>query len=348
VSAFAVALLLRPARDRIQDMVDRVYDRRAYNGIQLLGRLGQRVGREVIDPARVRDALRIALHDPELDVLYAARQPPGAEAPTGPALLDGSGAPATPHPARQVTPVQRGGQQIAIITHCGVDELLLAAVIPAAAAPLENARLQAELGAQVAALRASRGRIASAADAERRRIERDLHDGAQQRLVGLAVHIQSTRRGATHSPDVDGLLTFTVEQLQAGVAEIRALVYGILPSALVSGGLPAALAELRDIAVTCDVPERPHPDIEATGWFVVCEAVANARKHAPGAPVTVTLSTQGSQLRVEVHDHGPGGAHPDGEGLRHLADRVDAHGGTLTVHSPTGRGTLVTAVLPCA
>jgi signal transduction histidine kinase len=146
---------------------------------------------------------------------------------------------------------------------------------------------------------------------------------------------------------VDDLLTFTVDQLQAGVADIRALVHGILPSALVSGGLPAALAELGDATVACDLTGRLHPDIEAAAWFVACEGVANARKHAPGTPIAVTVRTRDTRLLVEVSDRGPGGARPDGDGLRQLADRVDAHGGTLVVHSPAGGGTRLTADLPC-
>ncbi|HWB37956.1 MAG TPA: histidine kinase, partial [Rugosimonospora sp.] len=252
-------------------------------------------------------------------------------------------------------PVHRAGHDIAVIVPGAlpgtlpgtVDEQRFAAVVPAAATALEHARLQAELGVQLAAVRASRGRIVAAGDAERRRIERDLHDGAQQRLVGLAVHIQSARRGADHPPEVSHLLSFTVEQLQAGVDEIRALVHGILPPALVAGGLPAALAELRDVAVTCDLAARPDPGIEATAWFVACEGVANARKYAAGAPVSVSVLAPDGRLVVEVCDHGPGGARADGEGLRHLADRVEAHGGRLAVHSPAGGGTRLVAELPC-
>ena len=253
LAAFVVALLLRPARDRVQDLVDRLYDQRAYNGVRLLSQLGHRVGREVVDPGRVREALRTALRDPQLDVFYPVRQ---SAADT---VVDGTGDPvdlATAAAGRNAVPVRRDGRDIAVIVHGSVDEPHLAAIVPAAATVLEHARLQAELSVQVAELRASRGRIVAAGDAERRRIERDLHDGAQQRLVGLAVHIQSARRGAAHPRAVDELLTFTVDQLQAGVADIRALVHGILPPALVSGGLPAALAELGDVTVDCDLTGR--------------------------------------------------------------------------------------------
>jgi signal transduction histidine kinase len=361
LSAFAVALLLRPARDRAQNAVDRLYDRGAYDGARLMRRLGQRVGRDAVGPDQVRDALRGVLRDPGLDVLYAVRPPPDEAGGRPAGLVDGDGAAAhlpglareTLADGRTATPVRRGGADIAYLVHGPVDGALLAAVVPAAATALEHARLQAELSAQLTALRASRGRIVAAGDAERRRIERDLHDGAQQRLVGLAVHIQSARRGPGGPGDTDELLDFTVSQLQASLDDIRALVHGILPPALVSGGLPAALAGLRDVTVTCALAARPDQDIEATAWFVVCEGVANARKHAAGAGLSVRVTGYGDGarvaggVRVEVTDGGPGGARADGGGLRNLADRVEAHGGTLRIDSAAGRGTVLTADLPC-
>ncbi len=336
VAAFVAALLLQPARGRIQDLVDRLYDRRAYNGIRLMRQLGLRVGRDAVEPEQVRDALRTALRDPELDVFYPVRG----------SIVDGAGRPADLS-GRAATPVRGNGQEIALVVHGPVDANQLAGVLPAAATALAHARLQAELSVQVAALQASRGRIVAAGDAERRRIERDLHDGAQQRLVGLAVHIQSARRGVTHPSAVDELLSFTVDQLRAGLDDIRALVHGILPPALVAGGLPAALAELGDVSVAEQPADRPHPDIEATAWFVICEGVANARKHAGGTPIEIAVRRRDRRLRVEIADDGPGGAREDGDGLRHLADRVEAHGGTLTVHSPPGAGTRLCAELPC-
>ncbi len=342
VAAFVVALLLRPIRDWVQNIVDRLYDRRAYHELQLVRRLGEQIGREAVGPDRVRDTLRRALHDPTLEIYYAVRHTDGAY------LVDGDGVEARIDLGDSaVLPVQRQGQDIAVLVHGPIDPAQLAVVVPAAATALEHSRLQAELSVQLAALRTSRGRIVAAGDAERRRIERDLHDGAQQRLVGLAVHIQSTRRDTSVPSDIDELLTFTVDQLQAGVQEIRALVHAILPPALVTGGLPAALAELRGAAISCHLPDRLDPDIEATAWFVACEGVANARKHAAGSPVTVAVDTGGGRLRVEVVDAGPGGARPDGDGLRQLADRVEAHGGSLTVVSHADTGTRLTAELPC-
>jgi signal transduction histidine kinase len=337
-SAFVTALLLRPARDRIQDLIDRVFDRRTYDGVRVLRRLSEQVGHEQVQPVVVRDALRRALRDPGAEVFFHAREP--AE------LVDATGAAVSLPAGRPTTPVG----EIAVITHADGDRRSREAVLRAATPVLEHARLQAELAGQLTAVRASRARLALAADEERRRIERDLHDGAQQRLVGLALHVQSARRRALPPSEAAELLAFTVGQLQAGVEDIRSLVHGILPPALASGGLPAALADLArpgEVSVRCAVCGRLDPSIEATAWFVACEGIANARKHAPDVPVHVDVSVADGRLQVRVCDDGPGGADPGGDGLRHLADRVEAHDGTLELDSPLGGGTRLVAELPC-
>jgi signal transduction histidine kinase len=342
VSAFVVALLLRPARERVQDVVDRFYDRRTHSAVRRLRALGDRVGHEPVEPAQVRDTLRAVLRDPRMDVGYYTRSG---------LLVDGDGNRFIAPQDRPVETVRSGGEPIAALVHDGIDVAILHRLTPAAAVALAHARLHAELQVQVAEVRASRTRLVTTADAERRRIERDLHDGAQQRLVGLAVHIQSTRRRLAPSPEVLELLTFTVEQLQAGVDEIRALVHGILSPTLATSGLPAALAELGragGIEIICDLPGRPAPEIEATAWFVACEGVANATKHGGGRPARVAVTATAEALVILVADDGPGGADPDGDGLRNLADRVEAHGGVLTVDSLAGAGTRLTAELPCA
>lgn len=345
-SAFAAALLLRPLRDTLQDLTDRVFDRRAHDAVGIVRALAQQIGHEQVHPRAVRDALRRALHDPTAELYLHTREPD--------VLVDPDGAAADPPPDtahRTTDRVSRDGETIALIVHSGRDPRLVRLVRQTATPLLEHARLQAELALQLVEVRASRARLVQAADAERRRIERDLHDGAQQRLVGLALHIQSARRRGAHPPDVGELLSFTVDELRAGVDDIRALVHGILPPALATGGLPAAIADLArpgKVLVNCQVPTRPAPSIEATAWFVACEGVTNAGKHAPGEPVHVEVSTRDGRLLVRVHDHGPGGADPHGDGLRHLADRVHAHGGTFRVDSPPHGGTSLTAELPCA
>jgi signal transduction histidine kinase len=344
-SAFVVALLLRPVRDRQQDLIDRLFDRRTHDAVRVLHGLSRQVGHEPVQPAEVRDTLRRALGDPALEIYFQAREPG--------VLLDLDGnvtGPPAPAPGRTVERIARGAETIALVVYEGREPKRDRPVLRAATPVIEHARLQTELSLQLVEVRASRERLAVAADAERRRIERDLHDGAQQRLAGLALHIQSARRRASYPPDVTELLGFTVDELRAGLDDIRDLVHGILPPALVTGGLPAAIADLARpdaVVVTCQVPGRYAPSIEATAWFVACEGITNASKHAPGGTIRVEVSTAGGRLLVQVSDNGPGGADPDGRGLRHLADRVQAHAGSLRVDSPDGGGTTLVADLPC-
>jgi signal transduction histidine kinase len=346
VSAFVVALLSRPARERAQDLVDRAFDRRTHDAVAILRDLSRLVGREPVEPAAILAALRRALRDPGLQVYFAVHE--------GKTLTDEHGRTAAPVPvaAGQVTdPVTRAGQPIAVLVHNPVDPVLLAAVTRAAATVLEHGRLQAELQVQLAQVRESRARLVTAGDAERRRIERDLHDGAQQRLVGLALHLQTAKRRPGLAPQTTELLSFTVEQLHAGLEDIRRLVHDILPPALADGGLRAALAELArpgQVSITCADIGRVDQSIEVTAWLVACEAVANAAKHAPGHPVSVQVSRTEETVLMRISDDGPGGADPAGDGLRNLADRVAAHGGRLTVDSPAGAGTRLVAELPCA
>jgi signal transduction histidine kinase len=335
LAAFVVALALRPARDALQNLVDRIFARRTYSAVSVVRALGREVGRENVDPARVVATLRRALRDPALDVQFHVHG----------ALVTGDGIPAearAPH-----TEVALRGRPVAVLVHGPVDPGLLAAVTDAAAPVLEHARLQAELRVRLGEVRASRSRLVAAADAERRRIERDLHDGAQQRLIGLAVHIQATRRALPADPPADALLTRSVEELHRAVEDIRGLVHGILPPALASGGLGPALGELAtpgEVRVELDLRSTVDPTAESTAWFVAAEGVTNARKHAPGALVTVRACTAGDLLVLTVSDAGPGGADPHGAGLRGLADRVEACGGEFTVDSADG--TTLTARLP--
>jgi signal transduction histidine kinase len=345
-SAFVVALLLRPLRDRVQDLVDRTFDRRRHGAVAIVRALAQQVGREPVEPAAVVAALRRALRDPQAQLYFRTRD-------TG-VLVHADGRPAggvAPAVGQVADPVRRGGHDIALLVHTPTDPALVHAVVVAGAALVEHARLQAELLVRLAEVRASRARLVEAGDAERRRIERDLHDGAQQRLVGLALHVQSARRRGDHPAEVAELLAFTAEQLRAGVEDIRSLVHGLISPALLTGGLPAALADLArpgEVVVTCDIPIRPDPGVEATAWFVACEGIANATKHAPGHRIDVTVSTTDQRLLVRVSDDGSGGADPDGDGLRNLADRIEARGGTLRIDSPPGEGTRLIADLPCA
>jgi signal transduction histidine kinase len=232
------------------------------------------------------------------------------------------------------------------------DPALIDAVGAAASLALENARLQAELRTQLNEVRASRARIVEAGDAERRRIERDLHDGAQQRLLGIRLALQLVRgRLADGGTALDGLLTEADGEVVSALDELRALARGIHPALLTDEGLDAALAAL---ARRLPLPVELHlchgrlpPLVEATAYFVASEALANVVKHAHASRATIDISRTNGCVAIEVRDDGVGGADPAGAGLDGLRDRVEAVDGRLRVHSVPGHGTLVTAAIPC-
>jgi signal transduction histidine kinase len=199
---------------------------------------------------------------------------------------------------------------------------------------------------------ASRARLVTAGDDARRRIVRDLHDGAQQRLVHTIVTLrlaQRTREGG----DVEAakeLLAEALDNAEQANTELRELAHGILPTALTRGGLAPAVAALVSrarIPVGVDVPdERFAPEVEATAYFVIAEALTNIAKHSGAHEAQVRAWTEDGLLRVDVCDDGAGGARPDGSGLLGLHDRVVSLGGHLRIESPWGGGTRIAATLP--
>jgi PAS domain S-box-containing protein len=197
-------------------------------------------------------------------------------------------------------------------------------------------------------LRASRARLVAVADEERRRIQRNLHDGAQQRLTSALL---SLGRVAADSEEHAALLEFAIDEVATGLQEIRELAGGLHPSMLTERGLVAALRALAlraPVPVELDaVPDRRLPEpIEAAAYYVVAEALANVHKHAGASRIVVGATTDADRLAVVVVDDGVGGADESGGGLRGLADRVEALGGHLRVESPVGQGTTVTADIP--
>jgi signal transduction histidine kinase len=228
-------------------------------------------------------------------------------------------------------------------------------ILAAATVALEHGRMQVELQLQLTELRTSRARIVEAADAERRRLERDLHDGIQAQLVALGLNVRTRQRrlGEPVSPAVTTLIDETIVGIQDAISALRDVARGVLSPLLVSDGLPGAIADLvrrLPVPVTLEVsvPERLHPQVESTAWYVTCEALTNALKHAPGAPTKVSIGRDADNLHVVVSDEGPGGADPGrGSGLRGLTDRVEAVGGRLSVISNVHAGTVVEAILPC-
>jgi len=302
-------------------------------------------------PEDVAEPVGRALGDPSLEVAYWM--------PARRGYVDVEGRPfAVPAPdgRRAVTPLEREGEPVAVLVHdpALLDEpKLLDSVCAAARLSLENARLHAELQAQLLKVRESRTRIVAAADTERERIERDLHDGAQQRLVALALDLRLAERElALADQGTKAVLAAAVESLQTAVQELRELAHGVYPALLTQSGLRAALDDLAARTpsphVVVDAPsERLSPDVEATAYFVACEALANAVKHAGARLVEITVVAEERCLLVTVLDDGEGGADPEGSGMRGLVDRVEARGGRLWVDSPAGGGTRIIAEIPC-
>jgi signal transduction histidine kinase len=213
-----------------------------------------------------------------------------------------------------------------------------------------------DLARRVETLARSRAEVVAAADAERRRIERDLHDGAQQRLIALAANLGLTKATLGDVPESTRLaMEQAHEQALAAMADLRALVRGLYPAVLGDRGLDAALSGLvahatLPVRLQVDVAPRCAPGIEAIAYFTVSEALANIAKHAGAEHAEVTLRRSGKRLRVIIADDGRGGATMDGDGsgLRGLDQRARAVDGWLRVDSPPGGPTTITMELPCA
>jgi signal transduction histidine kinase len=255
---------------------------------------------------------------------------------------------------RAWTAVERDGRPVAAIVHdasLDTSRELVQAAAAASSLAIDNERLKADLRARLEELRVSRLRIVEAGDAARRRIERDLHDGAQQQLVALALELRMLR-----SRVGDETVRTTVDDLSARLAsaleELRELARGIHPAVLVDHGLPAAIAALAErmplvVDRELEVEERLPAPVESAAYFVVAEALTNVVKYAEADSASVHISREGDEVRVLVADDGVGGADMTaGSGLPGLLDRVSAVGGTLTVDSPRGGGTRLEARLP--
>jgi signal transduction histidine kinase len=224
-------------------------------------------------------------------------------------------------------------------------ESKMAAFTELVATAISNAEARADLAA-------SRARIVAATDDERRRVVRDLHDGAQQRLVHTVITLKLTRRKLENDPDAaPALVAEALQHAEEATAELRELAHGILPSVLTRGGLRAAvlaLASRMPLPVEIGVPpDRLPAAVEATAYFIVAEALTNVVKHAHARHAAVTARVTDGTLQVQVRDDGIGGAQPDGSGLLGLGDRLGVLDGSLRVESPADGGTLVAAVIPC-
>jgi signal transduction histidine kinase len=300
-------------------------------------------------PGKVRDAIAGALGDPSLEVALWLQD--------GHRYVDSNGAAVELDvpPGRAVSHLDRDGRRVAALVHDAAlsdDPELLNAVGAAASLALDNLRLQAELRAHLGEVRASRVRILEAGDAERRRIERDLHDGAQQRLLGIRLALQVARgRLNRGTVEVDDLLVEADSDVVGALEDLRSLARGLHPVILSDSGLGAALAALArrsSVPVELSVCDERFPSaVEAAVYFVSAEALANVAKHAHASRASVSVMRVGPCVEISVRDNGVGGADDSGAGLRGLRDRVETLDGRLRIESPRGGGTRVIAAIPC-
>jgi signal transduction histidine kinase len=335
-------------RAHLQDAVDRRFNRARYDALHRMTTFLDALHAQRAAPEDVVEVLRQVMSDPDLDILF---QLPDAT------FVDLMGARADPtSDQRERISIERADQPLGVVLHTTADEQqlqLLRRLIETGGLAIEVARLQIELRRQLAEVEASRARIVEAGNLERRRIERDLHDGAQQRLVsvGLALrHAQHVLRGP--SPQrAFATIDEAVAEVSAAIEQLRELAQGLPPSQLDNGLAPAfrELARRTPLPVRVTVSgERYGAGVEAAAYFIGCEGVTNAVKHAHATKIELTAGRTNGKLVVSVADDGVGGAAPTrGTGLAGLNDRVAALGGTLRVHSDDQSGTTLIAELPC-
>jgi signal transduction histidine kinase len=342
VAAFVTALVLLPLYRRLHAATAHVFDRERTVTIETVRRFVQRVRDGQSDPEEVEVVLRKALGDQELRVLLTA---PGSGE-----RVDLRGAPVPSPTAGTVVPLSAREAQVAVMVlgRTSRRRLRLARELAVEARlPIEVSRLRLQLRAALADARASRARIVEAATEERRRLERDLHDGAQQRILAVGMRLRSAQRRLPPEDPAHQDLDAAVAALEATVAELRRLAHGIRPSGL-DDGLEAAIRSLvagSPVPVEVSVADIPLNDaVATTAYYVIAEGVTNALKHAHARAVRVTVTPDGERLAIEVADDGRGGARP-AFGLSALHDRVAALGGSVDVVSPDGAGTSIRAVL---
>jgi signal transduction histidine kinase len=302
-------------------------------------------------PSALRDALARALRDESLTLAYWL--------PEFESWADLDGRPVelpAPDSGRATTLIDLNGVHVAaLLHHPSVDDEpeLLDAVSAAAGIALENGRLHAELRARLDELRGSRGRVIEAGQRERQRLERNLHDGAQQRLIALSLDLRLLEEGLVDDPHTKARLDQARQEIAMSLEELRDVARGIHPAVVSGHGLAVALESLTarasvPVRLTVEVDGRLHERLEVAAYYVVCESLANIGKHAQATSATVDVARRNGDLVVEIVDDGIGGADSErGTGLRGLADRVEGLGGRLRVWTPRGGGTRVRAEMPC-
>lgn len=300
------------------------------------------------DPADVTTALRRALRDPTLELRFWI--------PATKSYVDEAGQPVTDQNAqRLIVPIDDpSAGRIGVVVadpQLARHQHLVDAAVGASGLALRNAKLQAELRAQLDQLQASRRRITEAGVAERRRIERDLHDGLQQRLLALTLTVAELRSTTVDSSVLSGLETIRSE-MHSALQELRDVAHGVMPAMLAQGGLRPALDDVVDrlpLGVELEVESHRYPAaVELTTYYIACEGLANIVKHAHATLAKVRITSSDTELHLEVVDNGRGGADvASGTGLAGLADRARALGGDLSVIPGPAGGTTLRAVLPC-
>ncbi len=303
-------------------------------------------------PADLRDALARALRDPSLTLAYWLPEfESWADRDGRPVQLPGAGS------GRARTQIDREGTRVAVLVHdpsLDDEPELLAAVSAGAAIALEQGRLHAELRARLGELRGSRARVIEAGQKERQRLERNLHDGAQQRLIALSLDLGLLGERLRDDPVARTSLDGARREIALSLSELRDVAQGLHPAVVSGHGLAVALESLAahapvPVRLTVELEGRLGEQLEVAAYYVVAESLTNVGKHAQATSATVDIGTANGRVIVEVVDDGIGGADTErGSGLRGLADRVEALGGRLRVWTPRGGGTRVRAELPCA
>ena len=348
LAAVLCTLSFSPLRRRVQATVDRRFYGDREMAIGTVRRFVETVRDGRAEPEEVERILQQALADPALRVRY--RLPAdGAAAP----LLGAEGQ-ALPGPAEGGMPVTGSGQILAVVESGPASQGrrgLAREVLREARLPIELSRLQVQLRLALEATAASRARLVQTADNERQRLQRDLHDGAQQRLVAVGLDLRHVQHALGPQDPSRHALDRAVGQLQEAVRELRLIAQGVRPSAL-DDGLAAAL---RSLVRSSPVPvELDLEDLQLSGavttaaYYVAAEALTNALKHSGATAIIVSLRSGTGSMTLSVVDDGTGGATPgSGSGLTGIADRIATLDGTLRIHSPPGAGTTIEAVLPC-
>ena len=348
LATLVIALAFRPLRARLQDLVDRRFRRARYEGVRRVRAFENDVRHGRRAPEEICAVLAEALGDPLADLYFWL--------PETEAYADAAGEIVEPPvDIRARREIRRDDVRTAMLLHDPTlleRRDLLDGVLSAATLSIEMARLRVEVRIQLAEVEASRTRIVEAGYEERRRLERDLHDGAQQRLVSLGVQLRRLQftlpsEAKILSPALDQI----VDEVGAAIGDLRQIAAGVRPARL-DDGLAAALRDLArtsPIPVEVDAPsDRVTASVEAAAYFVACEAITNAVKHGSASKVAVRAVRDDATLRVSVSDDGVGGATVRrGSGLAGLRDRVAAHGGTFHIASPRGGGTTVEVAIPC-